>query len=272
MTLVDLTVILAFDLTVTLTLVRVNVGVLPILLLITVIPWLFRRSPPILLVPLLGNILSKIWLTFIRPVTVRVACPPLLATTVTLTFTLWSPPTVAVSSVPIALVMVTTLVNLLLTVTHTGAPFRLVSAREALVNELSLTVRPSTNPLPFNRSLPLLTAIVTLKLGNVPKVDGPKKDSRPLLVLWMTVLLSGRLDFPLVDVVNSNSLPGLSFLWIRILAIPGPFLATAFAPLKTTARTPRAILRVALSPTSILPLVFPLAFITTVAGAVKFNV
>lgn len=52
----------------------------------------------------------------------------------------------------------------------------------------------------------------------------------------------------------------------------GAFRATALAPLSIIALTSRVALRVLVDPTRTLPSVFPLALITTVAGAVRFSV
>lgn len=86
----------------------------------------------------------------------------------------------------------------------------------------------------------------------------------------MTVRVRGRLEVSLRAksiLFNGDRRSGL-----ETLAIAGCFLASALAPLSMTVPIPWVALRSLVLPTRTLPLVFPLTLITTVAGAVNFNV
>lgn len=113
----------------------------------------------------------------------------------------------------------------------------------------------------------MLSFVMVLKLRGLVRAIFRDRVQR------IIVLVKGRLEPCLSDLVS----PSRRSLTVALpmamqLAIAGRFRATALAPLSITARTPRVSLRSLVFPTKTLPLVFPLAFITTEAGAVKFRV
>lgn len=237
--LVDRMVMLALALTVKLMLVWVRVGVLPTLLLITVIAQFRDRSPVTLLVPCLGCMLVTIrcLLTLIRSVTVCVAAGPLFASTMVLMLCPWSSLTVRCELVPGMLVMVMTLVRRLLTVVRTGAPFRrdrsltLVTTvlRPALRTALEVTLEAldATLGTLMLRLLTRLAPLMVMARGRLWKamcvamlwlVTVRKLAARvslvmlvmlvPLVVVVMTVVVSGRLELCLVVVITASKLLG----------------------------------------------------------------
>lgn len=94
------------------------------------------------------------------------------------------------------------------------------------------------------------------------------------------VLVNGRLESPLRSQKTLDSVPFVAVLALGATvrapytspSIIGPFLAIALAPLSIMALTPPVTLRSLVLPTRTFSLVFPLTFITTVAGAVSFSV
>lgn len=198
-----------------------------------------------------------------------------------LTFTLRSSVTVLSSAGPIMLVVVTMLRNPFFRVKHNGAPFLLVSPLRNFVVMETLTWPALTSPWPFVRYCVPLTAFVTFRFGTTLQLEILWNVVEYVLVPPITVLVSGRSDTPLREKVSRKSLAHvraplfvapLLVLSVTMLAIIGPFRAIALAPLRIIALTSRATLNVLVDPTKTFPVVFCLAFITTVAGAVNLRV
>lgn len=271
MTLVELIVILAFVLTVTLTLDLASVGVLPTLLFITVASFCPRR-PPTIVVPLLGRMFVTIWLMFVLPLTVLVACRPLFASTTILTFTRRSLPIVRVELPPTILVVVTTFKKTLPCLKKTGAPFLFFNVWESLATLRGTLVSAETQALDLLRTALLLTTVVRLPFVRIWNLEALPGSTFSLLVPLIMVWVRGRLDPYLSEHVKRRSLLLATRFVGQTLAILGPFLAMALAPLSVMTRTPFVPLRDLSAPKRTLPPVFMLSLITTVMGAVNFSV
>lgn len=137
---------------------------------------------------------------------------PLLASTIILTFTLANLVTVRPSAGPIILVMVTILTNRLLWVKNRGAPLLMVTPLFNRRSVLLPTLPVVTSWWPLVRYALPLTRFIRFRLGTRPKLLIGRKERLVPLVLVITVLVSGRLDTPLSEVVTRSSLPRGMFL------------------------------------------------------------
>lgn len=137
---------------------------------------------------------------------------PLLASTIILTFTLANLVTVRPSAGPIILVIETILTSRLLWVKNRGAPLLMVTLLFNRRSVLLPTLPVVTSWWPLVRYALPLTRFIRFRLGTRPKLLIGRKESRVPLVLVITVLVSGRLDSPLSEVVTRSSLPRGMFL------------------------------------------------------------
>lgn len=230
--LVALTVILALVLTVTLRLVLVRVGVLPMLLLITVIPPPLDPSVVTRPDPLVGSILVNIRLSFNRLFMHRVVWSPLLASTTVLTFRLPRVVMILRDDEWTTLVPVTTFRRSFLPRMKIMAPFRRVKSVNALPLHVTLCLLTALGSMIVIRTL--LIAIRRFRLARPRQLAVGKRAMFLVLFPWMTFPVTGRLDRSLVEQVNASNLPLEILVVGRTLAMLKPFLARALAPLKMT--------------------------------------
>lgn len=201
---------------------------------------------------------------------------PLLASTCILMLSPCNVVTVVVSALPILLVMVTALMSLPPPVKNNGAPFLVVNCLVSFVGMATFSLL--TRCMPLVVTTPRFLCVAMFCLGMVVKLLITCVMTLCDLYLVTTVLVSGRLSECLNVVVSPSSVP-LSTVGellvcavIMTLAMVGPLWAMAFAPLSIMAFMSCRPLSVLVSPNRTFTLVFPLALITTVMGAVRFSV
>lgn len=196
---VDVTVMLAFVLTVRLMLVCVSVGVLPMLLLITVIAWFLVRRLMMICLPFLGWMLVKMWGTFRQCVIVVVMGLVLLAITIILMFRDRRVSIVLCDLGWTVLVSVTVLTTLLLISMRIIAvlPWVYLSAVRSVAN-LCLCSRRGLLILMSD----FLIWVCMLMVGLEMKLAVVVISVLVRCVVLMTVWVSGRLSLDLVVVVR----------------------------------------------------------------------
>lgn len=275
-TLVVRTVMLALLFTVNLMLVVVSVGVLPTLLLITLM-WLTVVSLCIILVPLVGSILVCMLLgvTLTVEVMVSVVLWPLLDITMACRFRVRRLWIVVVVLGCGGLLKDSRLRSIMLaaflSVSYDMECLSVVLLWVLVVRGVILMLSLCTRCLSFSITCWLCMWFLTLWFRSVATFLVGVGTLLCMDSVVTMVCVSGRLSFRRSVVVDVSSLV-LLLLMVCSAVSAGRLLARALAPLKVMTCRLWAALRVLVLPTRTLVCVVMLALVTTVAGAVRFSV